>query len=120
MGAADATAIVAQIVPAADPSSRSFLVKLDLPASKQLRAGMYATANFPGAMRSVILAPQSAVVMRGSLPCVYALDANGVAQLRYVTLGNRHGDDSRNTLWRGSGRDAGKSSGRSRPGRQAH
>ncbi|MGC1872641.1 MAG: efflux RND transporter periplasmic adaptor subunit [Acidobacteriaceae bacterium] len=93
MGAADATATVAQIVPAADPSSRSFLVKLDLPASKQLRAGMYATANFSGAARSVILTPQSAVVMRGSLPCVYALDAEGVAQLRYVTLGNRHGDD---------------------------
>lgn len=90
MGAADATATVAQIVPAADPSSRSFLVKLDLPISKQLRAGMYGTANFPGAVRSVILTPQSAVVMRGSLPCVYALDSEGVAQLRYVTLGNRH------------------------------
>jgi RND family efflux transporter MFP subunit len=93
MGAADATATVAQIVPAADPSSRSFLVKLDLPALKQLRAGMYAMANFPGAVRSVIVAPQSAVVMRGSLTCVYALDAAGVAQLRYVTLGNRHGDE---------------------------
>ncbi len=93
MGAAEATATVAQIVPAADPSSRSFQVKLDLPASKQLRAGMYATANFPGAVRPVILAPQSAVVMRGSLPCVYALDPEGLAQLRYVTLGNPHGDE---------------------------
>jgi RND family efflux transporter MFP subunit len=93
MGAADTTATVAQIVPAADPSSRSFLVKLDLPASKQLRAGMYAAASFPGAVRSVILAPESAVVMRGSLACVYALDPQGVAQLRYVTLGNRHGDE---------------------------
>jgi multidrug efflux pump subunit AcrA (membrane-fusion protein) len=92
-GVGDLTATVAQIVPAADPSSRSFLVKLDLPASKQLRAGMYATANFPGDVRAVILAPESAVVMRGSLACVYALDAEGVAQLRYVTLGNRHGND---------------------------
>jgi len=93
MGTADAAAVVGQIVPAADPSSRSFLVKLDLPASKQLRAGMYGTANLPGTVRSVILAPQSAVVMRGSLACVYALDADGVAQLRYITLGNRHGDE---------------------------
>ncbi len=92
MGAANTTATVAQIVPAADPSSRSFLVKLDLPASNQLRAGMYVAANFPGAVRTMILAPQSAVVMRGSLACVYALDADGVAQLRYVTLGNRRGD----------------------------
>jgi RND family efflux transporter MFP subunit len=92
MSPAEAMATVAQIVPAADPSSRSFLVKLDLPASKQLRAGTYATANFPGAVRSVIVAPAAAVVMRGSLPCVYALDGEGLAQLRYVTLGNPHGD----------------------------
>ncbi|HTU52000.1 MAG TPA: efflux RND transporter periplasmic adaptor subunit [Acidobacteriaceae bacterium] len=91
--AADATAIVVQIVPAADPSSRTFLVKLDLPASKPLRTGTYGIANFPGAVRSVILAPRSAVVMRGSLPCVYTLNTEGVAQLRYVTLGNQHGDD---------------------------
>jgi multidrug efflux pump subunit AcrA (membrane-fusion protein) len=30
--------------------------------------------------------------MRGSLACVYALDADGLAQLRYVTLGSRQGD----------------------------
>src|SRR5208283_2366360 len=30
---------VAEIVPAADPSSHSFLVKIDLPSSTQLRAG---------------------------------------------------------------------------------
>jgi RND family efflux transporter MFP subunit len=86
------TGTVAEIVPAADPSSRSFLVKLDLPRTPSLRPGMYATASFPGAMKNRILAPQTAVTMRGSLACVYALDGNGVAQLRYVTLGNRHGD----------------------------
>jgi multidrug efflux pump subunit AcrA (membrane-fusion protein) len=53
---------------------------------------MYATAGFPGAVKPMILAPQSAVVMRGSLACVYALDPDGVAQLQYVTLGNRQGD----------------------------
>jgi RND family efflux transporter MFP subunit len=86
------TGTVAEIVPAADPASRSFLVKLDLPEAKNLRAGMYATAGFPGETKTMILAPQSAVVTRGSLACVYALDAGGVAQLRYVTVGQRHGD----------------------------
>lgn len=84
---------VAQIVPAADPQSRTFLVKLDLPRTAGLRAGMYATAGFAGAAQQVILAPQSAIVMRGSLDWVYALDRNGVAQLRYVTLGTPHGDE---------------------------
>lgn len=83
---------VDEIAPAADPASRSFLVKLDLPAVKNLRAGMYATVEIPGGVRPMILAPQSAVVMRGSLACVYSLDAGEVAQLRYVTLGRRHGD----------------------------
>lgn len=90
--AANLNGTVAEIVPAADPASRSFLVKLDLPALKDLRAGMSATVNLPGGVRPMILAPQPAVVMRGSLACVYALDAEGVAQLRYVTVGNRHGD----------------------------
>lgn len=83
---------VAEIVPAADPGSRSFLVKLDLPRLKGLHAGMYATAGFPGAEKPMILAPESAIVMRGSLACVYAIDQAGLAQLRYVTLGNRHGN----------------------------
>lgn len=86
------TGTVAQILPAADPASRSFLLKLDLPHIKNLRAGMYGRAQFPGTLHAAILAPQSAVVMRGSISCVYALDANGVAQLRYVTLGHRQGD----------------------------
>lgn len=91
----DATGLsgtVVEIVPAADPASRSFTVKLDLPPLKGLRAGMYATADFPGAARATILVPQSAVTMRGSLACVYALDQDNVAQLRYVTLGSQHGD----------------------------
>lgn len=89
--AANLNGKVAEIVPAADPASRSFLVKLDLPAIKNLRAGMYATAGIPGGARLMTLAPQSVVVMRGSLACVYALDVNGLAQLRYVTLGSRQG-----------------------------
>ena len=87
------TGRVAEIVPAADPASRTFLLKLDLPHRKGMRPGMYATAQFPGALRSVIMAPQSAVIQRGSLAYVYVLDANGVAQLQYVTLGHTHGKD---------------------------
>lgn len=83
---------VAEILPAADPATHSFLVKLDLPAAKTLRAGMYATAGFPGQAKPMITVPRSAIAMRGSLGCVYALDPDGIAQLRYVTLGSQHGD----------------------------
>ena len=82
---------VAEIVPAADPSSHSFLVKIDLPSSSQTRAGMYGTAEFANGARQAILIPRSAVVARGSLNCVYVLDDQGIAQLRYITLGAAQG-----------------------------
>ena len=83
---------VAEIVPAADPSSHSFLVKIDLPSSSQTRAGMYGTAEFANGARLAILIPRSAVVSRGSLNCVYVLDGQGIAQLRYITLGAAKGN----------------------------
>lgn len=78
---------VAQIVPSADPASHTFLVKIDVPSSKQLRAGMFGTADITTGTRQAIVVPRSVVVMRGSLPCAYVLDPNGIAQLRYLTLG---------------------------------
>ena len=89
---ADITGTVAEIDPAADPASHSFLVKIDMPASSQLRAGMYGTAEFANGVRQAIVVPRSAVVSRGSLVCAYVLDANGIAQLRYLTLGAQQGN----------------------------
>jgi RND family efflux transporter MFP subunit len=91
-GSTSMTGTVAEIVPAADPSSHSFLVKIDLPSSSQLRAGMYGTAGFANGSRQAILIPRSAVVLRGSLACAYVLDGRGIAQLRYLTLGAAQGN----------------------------
>lgn len=82
---------VAQIVPAADPASHTFLVKIDLPPSKEFRAGMSGSTEVAIGTRQVIVVPRSAVVVRGSLPCVYVLDSSSIAQLRYLTLGNEQG-----------------------------
>ena len=88
---AAANGTVARIVPAADPSSHSFLVKIDLAPSKEMRAGMYGTVLIPTGTRQAILVPSSSVVVRGSLPCAYVLDPGGTAQLRYLTLGATQG-----------------------------
>jgi len=88
----DIAGTVAEIDPAADPASHSFLVKIDLPSSSQLRAGMYGTAEFANGVRQAIVIPRSAVVSRGSLVCAYVLDANGIAQLRYLTVGAQQGN----------------------------
>ncbi len=90
--AADLAGKVMQIVPAADPSSRSFLVKVDLPAGPRLRSGLFGRARISSGDKSVIVVPHTAVVARGQLQAVYVLDAAQVASLRYVTLGNPSGD----------------------------
>jgi RND family efflux transporter MFP subunit len=83
---------VAEILPAADPASHSFLVKISLPTSIQLRAGLYGAADFPNGTRQAILVPRTAIVTRGSLACAYVLGAQDIAQLRYVTIGSANGD----------------------------
>jgi RND family efflux transporter MFP subunit len=88
----DPAGTVAEIVPAADPASHSFLVKIDLPPSPQLKAGMYATAAIATGSHQAIVVPRSAIVLRGSLACAYVLDTSGIAQLRYVTLGRQQGE----------------------------
>src|SRR5450631_1466383 len=82
---------VVQIVPAADPGSRSFLVKIELPADVRLRSGLFGRAQFSRGERSSLLIPQTAVVERGQLQGIYVLDQNKVANLRYITLGKPSG-----------------------------
>ena len=88
----DPSGTVSEIVPAADATSHSFLIKIDLPPANNLHAGMYATAAIPTGTKEAILVARSAIVVRGSLACAYVLDSNNVAQLRYVTLGASRGD----------------------------
>jgi RND family efflux transporter MFP subunit len=83
---------VAQIVPAADPASRSFLVKIELPADARLRSGLFGRARFSRGERSALLIPRTSVVERGQLQGIYVLDANQIAELRYVTLGKSAGE----------------------------
>ena len=85
------TGRVVQIVPAADAGSRSFLVKIELPADTRLRSGLFGRAEFSRGNRSALLIPQIAVVERGQLQGVYVLDRNGIANLRYLTLGKAAG-----------------------------
>lgn len=82
---------VAEIDPAADPGSRTFQVKIDLPASPMVRAGMSGTVAMPGKTRPTVLVPEAAIVSHNSIHGVWAVDANGFASLRYITIGERVG-----------------------------
>jgi RND family efflux transporter MFP subunit len=91
-GDADLRGRVVQIVPAADPASRGFTVKIELPADARLRSGLFGRARFARGERSALFIPRAAPVERGQLQAVYVVDAKGMASLRYVTLGATTGD----------------------------
>jgi len=78
---------IVEIVPAADPASRSFLVKVELPSDTALRSGLFGRAEFSRGERTALLIPRTAIVQRGQLQGVYVLDQNRIAGLRYITLG---------------------------------
>jgi RND family efflux transporter MFP subunit len=85
------TAKIAEILPAVDPLSRSFTVKVSISGSG-LRTGLYAKVRIPKGKKQVILAPHSAIVEKGQLTGVYAVDSEGVVAYRLVRTGRQYDD----------------------------
>ena len=82
---------IAEIDPAGDPGSHSFVVKIDLPATAGLRSGMFGYSAIGSTNHAVLLVPSAAIVTHGSLNAVWVLDTSRIASLRYVTLGSALG-----------------------------
>jgi RND family efflux transporter MFP subunit len=87
----DLTARVGEVVPSIDPGSRTYTVKIDLPANSRIRSGMFGRALFQTGSHSAVTAPASALVERGQLQAVYVLE-DGRARTRLVTVGARSKD----------------------------
>jgi membrane fusion protein, multidrug efflux system len=85
-------AAITEILPAADPQSRTLTVRLDLPGSAALRSGLYGTARFGAGQRAALLLPRAAVGRRGQLERVFVVDQGNVARMRLVTTGKTYGD----------------------------
>jgi membrane fusion protein, multidrug efflux system len=88
----DLTAIVSEIAPAADPNSRTFLVKLDLPANSGARMGQFGRLTVPLGETSALRVPASALIIRGQLELVFVAE-NTRAQMRLVKSGKRIGNE---------------------------
>jgi RND family efflux transporter MFP subunit len=82
---------VGEVAPAVDAASRSYIVKIDLPAMPQLRSGMFGRAAFPLGKRRALAAPAGAVLEEGQLRSVFVVDG-GHARRRMVTLGESFRD----------------------------
>ena len=83
---------VDEIVPSADPGSRSFLVKVSLLSSAGLYPGMFGRLLVPIGQIDRIYIPQNAVTRVGQLDFVIVKTTAGTAR-RYVRLGEQAADD---------------------------
>jgi RND family efflux transporter MFP subunit len=83
---------VSEIAPAADPTSRTSLVKLDLPPTPGLRAGQFGRVSVPLSESAVLRVPASAVIRRGQMELLFVLK-DGRAELRLVKTGKQIGDE---------------------------
>lgn len=70
-----------------DPTSHSFTVTLDAPATAGWRSGFFGRARFSGPSSPRLTVAEAAIVNRGQLTFVYRVDAEGRARLRVVSTG---------------------------------
>ena len=95
LGNTELTGSVEEIVPAADPNSRSYIVKVGVPnlAGAQLRSGVYGKARFISGQRQALAIPKTAISQRGQLTGVFVVDQSGLARLRLIKTGRAFGDN---------------------------
>lgn len=83
---------IAEIVPTADPASRTFTAKIALKQSG-LKSGMFGRGAISlGTTVNGITVPKKAVVERGAMTSVWALDKDNIARMRIVRVGRMIGE----------------------------
>ena len=87
------SARVSDVSSAGEELSNQYLVKVrpQIPSEKKtlLRTGMYATAYLPMHSTINVSIPVSALVQRGQLEGIYVLNAQNVAILRWIRIGDK-------------------------------
>ncbi len=83
---------ISEMVPAIDPMSRTFLVKIGL-SGTGLRSGLYGKVSIPVGKREAILIPRTALIERGQLTGIYTVNEKGIISYRLVRVGKEYGDN---------------------------
>jgi membrane fusion protein, multidrug efflux system len=82
---------VAEIVPSADPLTRTVLVKAALPGGDSLRAGLSGDLVLAGPSRQAVVIPSGALRRVGGLALVSVAGADGASRTRHVRAGAEAG-----------------------------
>lgn len=88
----DISGTVTEIAPSADPNSRTFVVKIELPNNPKIKTGMFGRVRFNTGEKEVLAIPVDAVITRGQLTSVFVLDEENAAHMRLITTGNQYKD----------------------------
>jgi membrane fusion protein, multidrug efflux system len=83
---------IARLVPAADPSSHTHLVKIDVPSRPEIRSGGLVRVRFAVGSRPALRVPAQAVQMRAGISGVFVVDREGIVRFRMVRTGIVEGD----------------------------
>lgn len=89
LGAAPVMGTVSQILPAGDPQTHTFMVKVDLPANPAVKTGMFGRFVLDKGVVPTLVVPTSSVVTRGELTSVFVVGADHIGRLRWVKVGRR-------------------------------
>jgi len=99
LGTDEITGRISQIVPASDPGTHTYTVKIDLLVPRGdgehhvgLRSGLFGRARFKLEERKALLVPTAAVVHQGQLTGIYVVDASGASHLRLIKCGKQYRD----------------------------
>ena len=87
---------VRDIVPAVDARSRTFVVKVGLPAGKSARAwksGNFVRVLFSVGKKDVLLVPSAAIVHKGQLTGLYTVAQGGTVTYRLIKTGRSYPGD---------------------------
>lgn len=95
---------VRMVGPTLDPGTRTGLVYVDLPASSEVQAGLFARGQFEIGRAAALTVQQSAVVMRDGHGYVFRIGADQKVSQTQVSLGRRI--DERIEVLGGVGADA--------------
>ncbi len=83
---------ISQIVPSADPASRTFTAKINL-SQKNLKSGMFGRGTIAlGSATNSMMVPKRAVVERGAMTFVWIVDKDNIARMRLVRVGKALGE----------------------------
>jgi RND family efflux transporter MFP subunit len=78
---------ISEILPTADPSTRSFTVKIDIPQTVGIKPGMFGRAWLPTGKRRAVMLPGAALVDREGMQGVYVVTPESTLRFQAVRLG---------------------------------